>query len=177
MQHAQQGWGQLRGAGITGELFAQPEPQPPQRAAAVTGQQQAEQPAEQGQQVQPEQAAQRPEHVDRSLPVAERGEGQPGTGEERQQDQRERAQAGALTPVPKRLDEPVTVRQPERAALDQRRQIAALGTGLAVGLVVVQRPGMLFAQAHGFGQPDSVERSEIGRGADGHAASRWRVEP
>jgi len=54
MQHAQQGWGQLRGAGITGELFAQPEPQPPQRAAAVTGQQQAEQPAEQGQQVQPE---------------------------------------------------------------------------------------------------------------------------
>ena len=87
------------------------------------------------------------------------------------------AQAGALTPVPKRLDEPVTVRQPERAALDQRRQIAALGTGLAVGLVVVQRPGMLFAQAHGFGQPDSVERSEIGRGADGHAASRWRVEP
>ena len=53
----------------------------------------------------------------------------------------------------------------------------ALGTGLAVGFVVVQRPGMLFAQAHGFGQPEAVERIEIRGGAGYHTASRWRVVP
>ncbi len=76
-----------------------------------------------------------------------------------------------------RFDQAITAGQPERALFDQGRQVAALGAGLAVGFVILQRPGMLFAEAHGFGQPEAVERIEIRGGAGYHTVSRWRFVP
>ena len=176
MQHAQQGWGQLRGAGIAGELsLSQSHSRPSAPLLSPVSSRPSSQPSRVSR-FSPSRLPSAQNTLTGRCPSPSARRSQPGTGEERQQDQRKRAQAGALTPVPERLDEPVTVRQPERAALDQRRQIAALGTGLAVGLVVVQRPGMLFAQAHGFRSARFGRAGEIGRGRT-VAASRWRVEP
>src|SRR5690606_30281468 len=157
LQHRQQGRRQLHGAGIAGELLAEPEPQPAQRAAAVAGQKEAQQPAEQCQQIQSQQAAQGPEHVDRPLAIAQRRPGEAGPGKQREQRQCEAGQPSALSPMSQGIDQPITTGQPQRAIFDQLGELTALRPGPAIGLVILQRPGVLFAQAHGFGQPEAVE--------------------
>jgi len=56
-----------------------------------------------------------------------------------------------------RVEQPVAARQPQRPMLDQVWQCPTLRTGLPVGLGVIERAGMFFPQAHGFGQPEAVE--------------------
>src|SRR5690606_22273275 len=77
LQDRQQRRRQLGGTGIARQFFAQPQPKPPQRTAGIACEEKAQQPADQSQQIQPEQAAQRPEPVDRPLAVAQRRPGQP----------------------------------------------------------------------------------------------------
>ena len=78
LQHQDQGRGQLRGFGVAGELFAEPQPQAPEAGAMFAGKHQAQRPAQQQDQVQSEQTAQGPEHIDRHLAVTQGGKRQTG---------------------------------------------------------------------------------------------------
>ncbi|MCY1440422.1 hypothetical protein D9M71_566970 [compost metagenome] len=74
LQQHQQRWRQVRGLGVTGEAFAQPQPKAAQPGALLASHGKADGPAQQHQQVQPEQAAQGPEHIHWALPVAQGGQ-------------------------------------------------------------------------------------------------------
>src|SRR5690606_14646138 len=56
----------------------------------------------------------------------------------------------------------VAAGRPQGAVLDAPGQLATGGDGAAVGLGVLQRAGLLLAQAHGFAQPQSVEGGRWG---------------
>ena len=156
-EQAEQRRRQVRRAGIARQQATEPQPQPAQRTVAVAGEDEAGEPAEQGQQVQPEQAAQRPEHIDRPHAIAKGRVRQPGADEQGQRREQVARQPRALLPVPQRLVQPVAPGQPEGPGFDQVGRIAALLAGVAVGFAVFQRAGVLFAQAHGLGEPQTVE--------------------
>src|SRR5690606_34559193 len=172
LQHQQQGGGQLYGTGIAGQLFTQPQPEPAEGAGVVATKQQAEQPGHEQQQVEPEQAAQGPEHVDRLLAVAEGGQCQPGAAEQGQQGHRQQGQAGALQPVQQGWPLAVAAGQRQRAVGDALGQIATLGAGLAIGLGVFERAGVFFTQANRLAEPEALKRVGL-RGGVSHASSRW----
>lgn len=104
------------------------------------GKQQAQGPAQQQDQVQAQQAAQGPEHIDRGLAVAQGGEGQAGAADDGQHHQHHQRQACALQPVEQGGAQAVTFGQPQCAVLNARRQIAAVAAGQAIGFLVFQGP-------------------------------------
>lgn len=147
----------MRGAGIARQLAAEPQPEPAERARGLAAGEQAEGPAEQGQQVQAEEAGQRPEHVDRALAIAERGEGQSGAAGQGQHQQQGQRQPRTLAPGPLGVEQALAAPQPVGAGENTARQGTALGQRLANRLAVFQRTGLFLAQANGLGQPEGVE--------------------
>ena len=122
----------------------------------LTGKQQAQCPAQQQDQVEPQQAAQRPEHIDRGLPVAKGGECQPGATDHGQHGQYQQRQPRTLQPVLHGSEQAVALGQPQGAILQACGQVAGGGAGASIGFKVVQRARVFFAQAHGFGQPEAL---------------------
>ena len=114
-------------------------------------------PAQQQQQVDPEQAAHGPEHIHRSLAVAQRGKGQTGTAQHSHRQQHQQGQSRALFPVQQRGTHAVTFSQPERTVFDPRCEVAPQLAGTAISLLIVQRAGVFFAQAYRFGKPAFVQ--------------------
>jgi hypothetical protein len=111
-----QGGCQLHGFGVAGEFFTEPQPQASQRCAVLAGKHQAQGPAQQQNQVQPEQTAQGPEHIHRRLSVAQGGKRQPGTADHGQQGHHDQCQSRALQPMPEGFGQPIALGQPHRAA-------------------------------------------------------------
>ncbi|MCY1174070.1 hypothetical protein D9M73_142560 [compost metagenome] len=168
MQQQQQGRRQLRGLGVPGEFFAEPQPQAPEAGAVLAGEHQAEGPAQQQDQVEPEQAAQRPEHIHRVQAIAHCGKGQAGAADHRQHRHYDQRQSCALQPVLEGCGQAIAFSQPQGPALNARRQITADAAGQPVGFKVFQGACVFFAQSVGFCQPGGIEFS--------HAASRRLIE-
>jgi len=110
LQQQQQGRRQLRGFGVAGEFFAEPQPQAPKGGAVFASENQAQRPTQQQNQIDPEQTAQRPEDIHRRL--AKCGESQAGAAEHGENHQQHQRQARALQPVLEGGGEPVTLGQP-----------------------------------------------------------------
>ncbi|MNV60547.1 hypothetical protein D3C71_1530130 [compost metagenome] len=147
----------MRGLGVSGKAFAQPQPQAAQPRAMLAAQGKADGPAQQHQQVQAEQAAQGPEHIHRALPVAQGGQCQPCAAEHRQHQQGQQCQAGALFPVAQGGADAVAFGQEQGTGFDTGRQVTACLAGAAVGFLVLQGAGMFLAQAYRFGEPALVQ--------------------
>ncbi|MNF82041.1 hypothetical protein D3C84_643350 [compost metagenome] len=128
------------------------------------GKHQPQGPTQQQDQIEPEQAAQGPEHIHRVQAVAHSREGQAGAADHRQHGHYDQRQSCALQPVFECCSQAIAFSQPQGAALNARRQIAAGAAGQSVGFKVFQRACMFFAQADGLCQPEGIEFS--------HAASR-----
>ena len=132
------------------------------------GEHQAQGPAQQQDQVEPEQTAQRPEHIHRVQAVAHGGKGQAGAADHGQHRHYDQRQSRALQPVFECIAQAIALGQPQGAALNARRQIAAGAAGQSVGFQIFQGACVFFAQADGFCQPESIQFS--------HAASRRLIE-
>ena len=63
-----------------------------------------------------------------------------------------------MQPAAERGGQTIALGQMQRTLLDARGQVAPGGAGQAVGFQVFQGAGVFFTQAHGFGQPKSVQR-------------------
>ncbi|CRM08720.1 hypothetical protein [Pseudomonas sp. 44 R 15] len=122
------------------------------------GKHQAQGPAEQQDQVQAEQAAQGPEHIHWGQAIAQGGKRQAGAAENRDDRQQHQGQACALLPACEGAGQAIAFGQVQRAMHDARRQVATGRAGQAVGFEIFQRACVFFAQAHGFGQPEVVQR-------------------
>ena len=82
-----------------------------------TGKQQAQCPAQQQNQIEPEQTAQRPKYIDRVLPVAQGGKGKPGTTDHGQYGQYQQRQPGALQPMLHGAEQTIAFGQPQGTVL------------------------------------------------------------
>ncbi|MNG20844.1 hypothetical protein D3C84_1051360 [compost metagenome] len=120
MQQQQQGRCQLGGLGVAGEFFAEPQPQASQRGTLLASKHQAQGPADEQDQVQPQQTAQGPEDIDRRLPVAECGKAQAGAADDGEQRQCDQRQARALQPMAQGFGEAIAFGQPAGAVADAR---------------------------------------------------------
>ncbi|MNZ82667.1 hypothetical protein D3C78_1013710 [compost metagenome] len=132
------------------------------------GKHQAQGPAQQQDQIEPEQAAQGPEHIHRVQAVAHCSKGQAGAADHRQHRHDDQRQSRALQPVLEGIGQAIALGQPEGAALNAGRQVAASTACHSVGFKVFQGACVFFAQADGFCQPEGIEFS--------HAASRRLIE-
>ena len=135
----------------------------------------AQQPAKQAQQVQAEQAAQGPEQVD-GVAFAQGGKGQTAAAGQGQQEQCQQRQTRALQPVQHGTGLAVARGEEQGARFDARGQVAAGLARQAVGLAVLQRAAVLFAQADGFAQPEPLQARAGMWGAVSHAAFRLRIK-
>ncbi|MCY1365738.1 hypothetical protein D9M69_526000 [compost metagenome] len=133
-----------------------------------SGKRQAQGPTQQQDQVEPEQAAQGPEHIHRVQAIAHCGKGQAGAADHRQHRHYDQRQSCALQPVFEGRNQAITFSQPQGPALNARRQITADAAGQPVGFKVFQGACVFFAQADSFCQPEGIEFS--------HAASRRFIE-
>ncbi|MNJ66273.1 hypothetical protein D3C77_623350 [compost metagenome] len=129
--------------------------------------------------MQAEQAAQRPEHIDRALAVAQGGKRQGGAAEQREQHQGEQRQARTLVPVAQRGALAVALGEQQGAGFEALFQRRAGQSGAAVGFAVFQGAGLFLAQAEGFAQPQAVEAGEVGGGrarghGNTHGQGAWR---
>ena len=118
--------------------------------------------------------ASRPARDDRTLAVTQGGECQTGAGEHGQQEQDQQTQPRPLAPVTESAALSVTLGQLQGAGFDARVQGRAGEAGTPVDLAVLQRSGLLLAQANRFAEPETVE---AGKGRRGHGNTRsgnWR---
>ncbi|MCY1438107.1 hypothetical protein D9M71_542930 [compost metagenome] len=120
---------ELGTATVARQTGAQAQPQASEGAAGLAAEGETQRPAKQGQQVQAEQATQRPQQVDRAHAVAQRGEGQSGAAGQCQHGEQEQTEAGALAPVLQGQIEAVAARQLRGTGEDALAQVAAGGAG------------------------------------------------
>ncbi|MNL27916.1 hypothetical protein D3C87_1495380 [compost metagenome] len=173
-QQVQKGLRHQCAVGPARELTGGPEPEPPQSGRGGGLKQKAGQPQQEGQRVQTQQGAQRPQHVHGSGAVAQRAQGHGNAGHQGQHEQRRQHGLGAAAPAVHKRGEVLALRQQVGAGQDARRQIGVKLAHAPDRVRVVHRTPMRFTQADEFGQPMRAQGARGGGARRGIKSARGR---